>query len=60
MNSQVLQGLSILLGLCALIFLVVVILAAVRFFTAFPRNEHPSAPASFEGLPYVAPRSRAL
>lgn len=38
MNSQVLQGLSILLGLCALILLVVVILAAVRFFTVRSRG----------------------
>ncbi|MHB2251217.1 DUF2550 domain-containing protein [Corynebacterium aurimucosum] len=38
MNSQVLQGLSILLGLCALLLLVVFILAAVRFFTVRSRG----------------------
>lgn len=38
MNSQVLQGLTILLGLCALVVLVVLILAAVRFFTVRSRG----------------------
>ena len=38
MNSQVLQGLSILLGLCALVVLVFLILAAVRFFTVRSRG----------------------
>ena len=38
MNSQVLQGLTILLGLCALVVLVFLILAAVRFFTVRSRG----------------------